>query len=129
VGAVEEEIELYCRIYEKIRERLSKENPQEALNVALKIFEEVARDLRAKGIERRKKAKTSSRKEGNSATKRQREALHRFGVKDIPEDLSKKEASEILDRLVGFSKQGDSQSIAKLVGELSAKWKGYRQSG
>jgi hypothetical protein len=46
---MEEEIELYCRIYEKIRERLSKENPQEALNVALKIFEEVARDLRVKG--------------------------------------------------------------------------------
>jgi len=59
---MEEEIELYCRIYEKIRERLSKENPQEALNVALKIFEEVARDLRAKGMERGKKAKASGGK-------------------------------------------------------------------
>jgi hypothetical protein len=126
---MEEEIELYCRIYEKIRERLSKENPQETLAVALKIFEEVAKDLRVGLMEKQKKAKASSRNEGNSATKRQREALHRFGVKDIPEDLSKKEASEILDKLVGFSKEGDSQSIAKLVGELSAKWKGYRQSG
>jgi hypothetical protein len=126
---MEEEIELYCRIYEKIRERLSKENPQETLAIALKIFEEVARDLRVKGMERGKKAKASSGKEESSATKRQREALHRFGVKDIPKDLSKKEASEILDRLVGFLKQGDSQSIAKLVGGLSAKWKGSRQSG
>jgi hypothetical protein len=80
-------------------------------------------------MERGKKAKVSGGNERGSATKRQREALHRFGVKEIPEDLSKKEASEILDRLVGFSKQGDSQSIAKLVGELSAKWKGSRQSG
>jgi hypothetical protein len=57
------------------------------------------------------------------ATKKQREALHKFGIKDIPENLSKKEASEILDRLVGFSKDGDSESIAKFVEELNAKWK------
>jgi len=113
---MEERIELYCHIYEKIREKLLKENPQEAPAVALKIFEEVARDLRARGMERPKKAKASGKSERGSATKRQREALHMFGIKDIPEDLSKKEASEILDKLVGFSKEGDSQSIAKLVG-------------
>jgi hypothetical protein len=57
------------------------------------------------------------------ATKKQREALHKFGIKDIPDNLSKKEASEILDRLVGFSKDGDSQSITKFIEELNAKWK------
>jgi hypothetical protein len=57
------------------------------------------------------------------ATKKQKEAIHKFGIKDIPKNLSKKEASEILDKLVGFSKDGDSQSIAKIVEELNAKWK------
>jgi hypothetical protein len=57
------------------------------------------------------------------ATKKQREAIHRFGVKDIPKNLSKKEASEILDRLVGFSKDGNSESLAKFVEELNVKWK------
>ena len=125
---MEERIKLYCHIYEKIREKLSKENLQEAPAVALKIFEEVARDLRARGMERPKKAKPSGKSERGSATKRQREALHRFGIKDIPEDLSKKEASEILDKLVGFSKEGDSQSIAKFVEELNVKWKKSQQS-
>jgi hypothetical protein len=49
--------------------------------------------------------------------------LHKFGIRDIPENLSKKEASEILDRLVVFSKDGDSESIAKFVEGLNAKWK------
>jgi len=49
--------------------------------------------------------------------------LHKFGIKDVPENLSKKEASEILDRLVGFSKDGNSESIARFVEELNAKWK------
>jgi hypothetical protein len=123
---MEEEIELYCRIYEKIRERLSKENPQEALNVALKIFEEVARDLRARGMERGKRAKASGGSEGGSATKRQREALHRFGVKDIPEDLSKKEVSEILDKLIGLSKSKDNTALGKVIEELNRKWVGAK---
>jgi hypothetical protein len=123
---MEEEIELYCRIYEKIRERLSKENPQEALNVALKIFEEVARNLRAKGIERGKRTKASGESEEGSATKRQREALHRFGIKDIPEDLSKKEASEILDKLIELSRNKDSTALGKVVEELNRKWVGVK---
>ena len=41
---------------------------------------------------------------GLLATRKQREAMHKFGVKDIPENLSKREVSEVLDRLVGFQR-------------------------
>jgi len=69
------------------------------------------------------KVKESSVTSDELATKKQREALHKFGIKEIPENLTKQEALEILDRLVGFSKDGDSESIAKFVEELNAKWK------
>jgi hypothetical protein len=99
--------------------------PEDAREVTLKIVEEIAKDLRS-GQTHQSKAEARV-KEGSVneelATKKQREAIHRFGVKDIPKNLSKKEASEILDRLVGFSKDGDSESLAKFVEELNTKWK------
>jgi len=126
---MEERIELYCRIYEKICERLSKENHQEAVNVALKIFEEVARDLRG---ERRRSRNRGGRAGQNGesgralATEKQRRVLHRFRIKDIPEGLTKKEASEILDNLIALSKNKDGVAIGKFVEELNRKWVGER---
>jgi hypothetical protein len=118
----EDKINFYCELFEKVYERVSKVCPEGARDVALKIIEEIAKDIRSEQA-RQSKVEESSVTSDELATKKQREALHKFGIKDIPENLSKQEASEILDRLVSFSKDGDSQSIAKFVEELNAKWK------
>jgi hypothetical protein len=121
-----EKVDFYCELFKAVYARVSRVCPEGARDVALKIIEEIAKDVRSEQA-RQSKAETKV-EEGpvtsdELATKKQREALHKFGIKDIPEVLSKKEASEILDRLVGFSRDGDSQSIAKFVEELNAKWK------
>jgi len=43
---IEEKIELYCRIYEQIYQGVSKSNLENAGEIALKIFDEVTRDLK-----------------------------------------------------------------------------------
>jgi hypothetical protein len=121
-----EKVDFYCDLFNAVYERVSKVCSEGAREVALKIIEEIAKDVRS---EQARQSKVESKIEGSQvagdelATKKQREALHKFGIKEIPENLSKKEASEILDKLVGFSKDDDSESIAKFVEELNAKWK------
>jgi 5-methylthioribose kinase len=116
----ENKVNFYCELFKAVYERVSKVCPEGAREVALKIIEEIAKDIRSEQA-RQSRVEGSSVTSDELATKKQREALHRFGIKDIPEDLSKREASEILDRLVGFSKDGDSESIAKFVEELNVK--------
>lgn len=118
---MEKKVESYCELFRAVYERVSKVCPEGAKDVALKIVEEIAKDLRTEAIQSKAKSEEVSVSE-ELATKKQREALHKFGVKRIPENLSLKEASEILDRLIGFSKEGDSESIAETVGELNRKW-------
>jgi hypothetical protein len=118
----EDKVNFYCELFRAVYERVSKVCPEGAREVALKIIEEIAKDIRSEQA-RQSKLEESSVTSDELATKKQREALHRFGIKDIPENLSKQEASEILDRLVGFSKDGDSESVAKFVEGLNAKWK------
>jgi hypothetical protein len=115
-------VNFYCELFRAVYERVSKVCPEGAREVALKIMEEIAKDIRSEQA-CQSKVKESSVTSDELATKKQREALHKFGIEDIPENLSKKEASAILDRLVGFSKDGDSESIAKFVEGLNAKWK------
>jgi hypothetical protein len=121
-----EKVDFYCELFKAVYENVLKVCPEGAREVTLKIVEEIAKDLRSgQSHQSRGEAKVEeSQASGEElATKKQREAIHRFGVKDIPKNLSKKEASEILDRLVGFSKDGDSESLAKFVEELNVKWK------
>ena len=120
----EDKVNFYCELFKAVYERVSKVCPEGARDVALKIVEEIAKDFRSERSSQ-PKAKVEAKEEEavELATKKQREALHKFGIKDIPENLTKQEASEILDKLVGFSKDGDSESIAKFVEELNAKWK------
>ena len=117
-----EKVNFYCELFKAVYERVSKVCQEDAREVALKIIEEIAKDIRSEQA-RQSKVDESSVISDELATKKQREALHKFGIKNVPENISKKEASEILDRLVGFSKEGDSQSIAKFVEGLNAKWK------
>jgi hypothetical protein len=122
----EDKVNFYCELFKAVYERVSKVCPEGAREVALKIIEEIAKDIRseqARQLKAETKVEEGSVTSDELATKKQREALHKFGIKDVPENLSKKEASEILDKLVGFSKGGDSESIAKFVEGLNAKWK------
>jgi hypothetical protein len=121
---IDERIGLYCEIFHELYDRVSKLIPEHAVEIALGIFEEIAKDLRSEQIAQwkiRRKSDESTRNE-ELATPKQREAIHKFGIKKIPEDLSKEEASEILERLIGFSKEGDSASIDQTVDELNQKW-------
>ncbi|MDI6799050.1 MAG: hypothetical protein QMD12_03620, partial [Candidatus Aenigmarchaeota archaeon] len=92
-----------------------------AVEIALGIFGEIAKDLRTEQIAQLRIKQKAAEPEG-LATERQREALHKFGVKRIPENLSKEEASEALDLLIGFSKEGDNESISRIVEELNRRW-------
>jgi len=119
----ENKVDFYCELFRAVYERVSKVCPEGARDVALKIVEEIAKDVRSERGSQ-SKVKVEAKEEGvELATRKQREALHKFGLKDVPESLSKQEASEILDKLVGFSKDGDNDSIAKFVEELNVKWK------
>jgi hypothetical protein len=93
-----ERIEFYCQIYERVYRKVLKRNSGDVLAVVLKVFEEVARDLRGEQINR-SRAGGEKTERGKPATERQRKALHKFDVKNIPEDLTKREASRILNEL------------------------------
>ena len=121
-----EKVDFYCELYKAIYERVSKVCPEDARDVSIKILEEIAKDIRTERMKAKAKADVGYVTGEELATKKQREAMHKFGVKIIPENLSKREASEILDKLVSFSKDGDSESIAKLVEGLNAKWKRFQ---
>lgn len=123
-GKIEERIELYCHIYEQIYQRVQKMEFENSSEIALGIFMEVSRSLRREtAVRRRDRGKQiSNRSDEELATRKQREAIHKFGVQKIPKDLSKKEASEILNELIGFSKEKDGDAISRLVQELNQKW-------
>ena len=63
---------------------------------------------------RGKEGQISERNDEKLATKKQREAIHKFGVQKIPKDLSRKEASEILNELIGYSKENGREAIIQL---------------
>jgi hypothetical protein len=119
----EEKIEFYCGLFTRLYQTVSNMNSEHAVEISLAIFQEIAKDLRTEQIAQlRIKRKPEFAESEELATAKQREALHKFGVKQIPEDLSKKEASEALNLLITFSKAGDSESIARIVKELNRRW-------
>jgi hypothetical protein len=84
----DERIEFYCQLYEKVYKKVLERNSGDVLAVVLKVFEEVARDLRGGQVDRSRVR--GGKAEGEKpATEKQREALHKFGVKKVPEDLKK----------------------------------------
>jgi len=120
---IEERIELYCHIYERVYQRLSSLNIGDIKEVALNIFEQVVREPKDE-TSAQKSGKDNKIGEGKEklATERQREALHKFGVKKVPENLSMREASKILNRLISLSKENDRASIDKAIDELNRDW-------
>ncbi|KCZ71292.1 hypothetical protein ANME2D_02494 [Candidatus Methanoperedens nitroreducens] len=148
---IEDRIELYGEIYQKAFGKALKVNPNNARYIASEIFKEIARDLRSELISKlqrengknteskaeniaeiREEGKIngngSSPKEKNArpATDKQRYALHKFGIENVPESLTKKEASEILNNLICLSRERDKKSINEMVERLNAmdEWRG-----
>jgi hypothetical protein len=107
-------------MFEEVYKRVSEMNLENPSEITLEIFREVVKDLRRESRSQSRKEKANVNED--LATKRQREALHKFGLKQIPRDLSKKEASEILNELIGYSKENDKEAIVSLVQELNQKW-------
>jgi hypothetical protein len=138
---IEERINLYSEIYHKAYEQASKVHPDNARYIASEIFREVARDLRSELISKlqrensreNKVKEAGENKAGNNqrdkpteendtpATEKQRHALHKFGLENVPENMTKKEASEILNSLISLSKEGDREAINEIVEELNAR--------
>ncbi|SNQ61199.1 hypothetical protein [Candidatus Methanoperedens nitratireducens] len=142
---IEDRLELYSEIYQKAFEKALKVNPNNARYIASEIFKEIARDMRSELIsklqrENGKNAGTKAEdlvetedkgkingngdkpKEENTdpATVKQRYALHKFGIENVPESLTKKEASEILNSLVCFSREGNREAVNEIVERLNA---------
>lgn len=129
---IEEKIDLYCGIYQTAYKKAAKVNPDSARHMASEIFGQVARDLRSELISQLRKEENNGYGEntglkgsdrGNDekpATKKQRQALHKFGIENIPDDLTKKEASEILNKLISLSKEGNREAINEIVEDLNA---------
>lgn len=121
-----ERIDLFCEIYQKAYEKASTVNPDNARHMASEVFVQVARDLRSELIsllKREEYGKGNGNNNGNNgrpATQKQRQALHKFGIENVPEELTKKEASDILDMLITLSKERNSEAINKMVEELNA---------
>jgi len=126
---VEERIERFCRIYEQIYQRVSKLNPENSGEVALRIFVEVSKNLERETEvkQRSRERQTPNRNDKKLATRKQREAIHKFGVSRIPEDLSKEDASRILNKLIGYSKANDREAVGRFVEELNRGW--FKRNG
>ncbi len=139
---IEDRIELYSTIYLKAFEKALKVNSNNARYIASEIFKEIARDLRSELISKlqRENGKSAEIKREDAeengantnggnlreentgpATDKQRHALHKFGLKNLPEYLTKKAASEILGILIHHLKEGDNEAIASLVGKFNSE--------
>jgi formylmethanofuran dehydrogenase subunit B len=121
-----ERIDLFCEIYQKAYEKASTINPDNARHMASEVFVQVARDLRTERISQLKREENGNNQNSNNgnngrpATQKQRQALHKFGIQNVPKELTSKEASGVLDMLISLSKERNSDAINKMVEELNA---------
>jgi len=87
---VEERIDSYLEMYGRILYKVSGKWPEHGIDIAGRVFEEISKDLRSEMIaEMRRRDYQVNRGERNCkidgvlATRKQKETLHRFGVKNI----------------------------------------------
>ena len=116
-------IKSYCRLYEMILQEVSEKWPENILRITDKIFQEMAKDIRegwisSPGIEGENKERYDK-----PATKKQRNALHKFGIENVPENLSRREAFEILEELIDLSKHGNVELLKERIEEINEEWK------
>ena len=58
------------------------------------------------------------------ATKKQRDALHKFGITFLPANLSKKEAWKILHELISLANEGRKEELTEFVEKTNKSLKG-----
>jgi len=90
IESIGERVGAYVSLYNEILGNVKSEG------AALVVLQEMGRDRRVEVIARER----CRRNEDCAATARQRAFLERLGVQ-IPETLSKKEASELIDQALG----------------------------
>lgn len=114
---INERIKVYVKAlataYTELKEELKDFSGESLYDASIIIMREA---LKGYMLRARKEVYKSE----NLATKNQRKALHRFGV-EVPEDISKEEASNLLNKLIYASKHGEE--VNKIVEELNKKYK------
>ena len=123
---IETWIDCYIKLYEMILQKVNQKWPENILRITDKILQEMAKDIREgwisfPSLERDKEEKGD--KNDEPATKKQRNALHKFGIENIPESLTKKEAHEILEELVDLSRHGNVELLKEKIEEINEEWK------
>ena len=127
---VKERIDSYVKMYKDIWDNVSMGWSNYELEVSDRIFQEISKDLRSEMISQLRNCTKRENKneirdnesDESLATVKQRQALHKFGIEKIPKDLSKDEASEILEELIDLSRHGNKQLLNEKVEELNEKW-------
>lgn len=130
---VEERIDFYHNLYGKIQKKVSDTWSKNSIDITGQIFQEISKDVRSEMIsqmrrkereinERRNHSNQNEETENNLATKKQRQTIHKFGVKKIPENLSKEEASELLEEMIDLSRYGNKETLKDKVENLNQTW-------
>ena len=115
-------IDSYVNLYAAILQKVSQKWPENGLRIADKIFQEVAKDIREGWISFPSLERRKENQQDDPATEKQRMALHKFGIENIPESLTKKEAFEILEELIALSQEGDREAIEEIVARINKEW-------
>lgn len=116
-------IDSYTKLYEMILQKVNQKWPENSLRITDKIFQEMAKDIREGWLSFPSLGKNNEGKKNDEpATEKQRMALHKFGIENIPDSLTKKEAFEILEELIGLSQEGDREAIEEIVARINKEW-------
>lgn len=115
-------IDSYIKLYEMILQKVSYKWPENGLRIADKIFQEMAKDIREGWLSFPSLEEKKENKNDEPATEKQRMALHKFGIENIPDSLTKKEAFEILEELIQLSQEGDREAIEEIVARINKEW-------
>ena len=103
---------LYAKAYTYLKDMLGEVADEEAIHYgASAVLAEVVSYLKSERVEVKSKDEL--------ATRKQKHALYSFGLSYVPENLTKKEASEILSRLTSANRE----EVSRIIKELNEKYK------
>ncbi len=114
---VTEKIDEYLKLFESIKARVGDER------AAMDILKEVQKDLRMAQIreERASNGNGNGQREDAPATQKQRDYLGRLGV-NAPAQLTKKQASELIDEALAKESDEDSFSARNTAANITIPW-------
>lgn len=144
---LEAKIKLYAEIYTKCYALATQINTSNARYIANELFRETAKDTRTELISRLQLG-TNEDKEvsGNKPflsvniapefktlhdmeekgaeppTDNQKRALHRFGIKEVPEYITKQVASDVLGQLTEYAQDRNQCAIEEMVERINKSW-------